>query len=195
MRLLPLALLSLLPSCSLLRGARTDPTRYFVLTTIDTKASAAIDTTIGVDHVELPEYLRRDEIVSRSASNQIRLADYDRWGEPLRDGFARTLRRDLESELGSGHVFGQPFEPSQLPALTLDVEVRHLEHMAGQGAALEAEWTLRERVKGTVLLVHATKLTVPAADKDPGAEIAALSKAVSKMSAEIAAAVRERKQP
>ena len=192
MRLLPLALL-LLPACSLLRGARPDPTRFFVLTAVDKKADAPIATTLGVDHIDLPEYLQRTEIVSRSASNQIAVADYDRWGEPLRDGFARTLRRDLESELGSGHVFGQPFEPSQLPALTLDVEVRHLEHLAGQGATLEAEWTLRERVNRTVLLVHATKLTVSAPDKDPGAEIAALSKAISMMSAEIAAAVRERK--
>ena len=192
MRLLPLALL-LLPACSLLRGARPDPTRFFVLTAVDKKTDAPVATTLGLDHVELPEYLLRDSIVSRSASNQIAVAYYDRWGEPLRDGFSRTLRRDLESELGAGHVFGQPFEPSQLPALTVDVDVRHLEHVAGQGATLEAEWTLRERAKGTVVLVHATKLTVPAPDKDPGAEVAALSKAVSMMSAEIAAAVRDRK--
>ncbi|MEO6954592.1 MAG: PqiC family protein [Polyangia bacterium] len=192
MRLLPIALL-LLPACSLLRGARPDPTRFFVLTSVVAKASSPIATTLGVDHLELPQYLRREEFVSRSASNQLAIADYDRWGEALRDGFARTLRRDLESELGSGHVFGQPFEPARLPALTVDIDVRHLEHVDGHGATLEAEWTLRDRVKGTALLVHTTKLTVPAPDKDPAAEVAALSKAISMMSLEIAAAVREQK--
>lgn len=186
-------LLLLLPACSLLRGARPDPTRFFVLTAVEKKTDAPIAITFGVDHIDMPEYLLRTEIVSRSASNQISVAEYDRWGEPLRDGFARTLRRDLESELGAGHVFGQPFEQSQLPVMVVDVDVHHLEHMAGQGAMLEAGWTLRERAKGTVIAVHASKITVPAPDKDPGAEVAALSKAISMMSAEIAAAVRDRK--
>ena len=189
MRLWPaLALLS--SACTVLQP-KADPTRYFVLTTTPPAAPPApIAAAIGLGRVKLPEYLARDEMVTRKASNQIEIQDYDRWGEPLKDGLVRTLRLDLEDQLGAERVITPPFEPDRPPPLVVDLEVRRFEFVAGQGALLDVVWTLRDPT-GAPLVQHDTKKTVPAPDRDVGAEVAALSKTVAALATEIGAAVRD----
>src|SRR5690242_388888 len=115
--------------CSLFKKT-SDPTRFFVLTAKEpvTKAPAAT-VVVGVDRVELPEYLVRDEMVTRLASNELKISDFDRWGEPLKDSFARTLRRDLGNRLGVERVVEKPYGAAQ-PSVILDVDVRRFERTA-----------------------------------------------------------------
>ena len=184
-------LLRLLPGCSFLK-ARSDPTRYYVLTSAEPKLPAtAIPLVIGVEHIELPEYLLRAELVTRTASNQLAIAEYDRWGEPLKDGFARTLRRDLENQLGAGHVIAAPFDPTNRPPLTVDLEVRRFERVGNADAALEARWTIREGKSGATLVTRDSRQRVPLAGTDATATVVALSSALAAFAGEIGAAVIE----
>jgi uncharacterized lipoprotein YmbA len=189
----PLALLVLLVAagCSLLKP-RTDPTRFFVLSTTDPPEPATpIAQVLGIDHVTLPAYLEREAMVTRKADNQIDIQDYNRWGEPLREGFVRTLRRDLDGQLGTEHVQTQPFDPAHEPSLLLDVRVRHFEFVAGEGAVLEASWTLRDKA-GKELATHEAIEKLPALE-DTGAEVAGLSKAIARLAAGVAEMVRGQK--
>ncbi len=131
--LVPIQLAALFATgCSFLK-ARSDPTRYFVLTaSAPEKPAPPPAIAVGLERVELPEYLVRAELVTRSGSNQLQIAEYEVWGEPIKDGFARTLRRDLEKELG-GNVAAAPFEPSAKPDVTVAIEVQHFERVAGRG--------------------------------------------------------------
>lgn len=189
--------LPLAAGCSFLK-AHPDPTRYFVLTTEEPRQPAqAAPLVLGVEHVELPEYLLRPELVTRTASNQLAISDYDRWGEPLKEGFARTLERDLESELGAGHVVAAPFDPTGRPTVTLDLEVRRFERTGTTVAVLEARWTIHDGKTGTTILSRDSRQQMPlaAADNTP-ATVAALSKALAACAREIAAALLEHvKQP
>jgi len=176
-------------ACSVLQ-AKPDPTRYFVLTATEpTTPPLPIPKAIGLDHVKLPEYLTRDEMVTRKASNQIDIQDYNRWGEPLKDGLVRTLRHDLEGQLGAERVLTPPFEPDHPPPLVVDLEVRRFEFVAGQGALIDVVWTLRDKA-GAIITQHETKKVVPAPDQDVGLEVAALSKGVDALAKEIGDAVR-----
>jgi uncharacterized lipoprotein YmbA len=192
MKPLLLVVLALVSGCSFLKP-KSDPTRFFVLTTSDPPEPATpITQVLGIDHVTLPEYLDREAMVARKADTQLDIQDYNRWGEPLRDGFARSLKRDLEGQLGTDHVQIQPFDTAHEPQLLLDVQVRHFEFVAGQGAVLEASWTLRDKA-GKEIVTHDSNEKMPAPDKDTGAEVAALSKAVARMAASIGEAVRGQK--
>jgi len=176
-------------ACSVLQP-HADPTRYFVLTAADPPTPATpIAAPIALDQVKLPEYLARDEMVTRKASNQIDIQDYNRWGEPLKDGLVRTLRHDLEGQLGAERVVTPPFEPHSAPSLLVDLEVRHFEFVAGEGARLDVHWTIRDK-SGATIAQHDTKKTVPASDQDVGNEVAALSKAVAGLATEISDAIR-----
>lgn len=177
-------------ACSLF-GARSDPTRYFVLTTSSAPRPVAAPPTItvGIERVELPEYLVRPELVTRSGANQLRVAEYDVWGEPLKDSFARTLRRDLEKQLGVG-VSVAPFDAAARPDVAVDVEVRRFERVAGEGAVLDARWTLRDVRHGTVLAQRTASERQAVAKEDAQAAVGALSRTVDALAGEVAAAVR-----
>jgi uncharacterized lipoprotein YmbA len=180
------------PACSFLQP-HADPTQYFVLTSEERKApSAPAQKVLGVDRIELPEYLMRPEIATRTESNQLKIAEYDRWAESLKDGFSRTLRSDLESQLGAGHVLAAPFDPSHRPALIVDVELRRFERVLPGGAVLEATWSLRDGATGTVLVTKEASLRKPVARNDTRTTVAALSTALAALAAEIADAVRAR---
>jgi uncharacterized lipoprotein YmbA len=185
------AALPFIGACSFLK-AKPDPTQYFVLTSEERKAPAATaPRLLGVDRIELPEYLMRPEIATRTESNQLKIAEYDRWAESLKDGLSRTLRRDLERQLG-GHVLAAPFDPSHKPALVADVEVRRFERVLPVGAVLEATWTLRDGATGTVLVTQEASLRQPVTSNDTSAAVAALSSTLAALAAQIADAVRAR---
>jgi uncharacterized lipoprotein YmbA len=179
-------------ACSFLKP-KADPTKFFVLTSEQRKAPAVpAQKMLGVDRIELPGYLTQPEIVTRTESNQVKNAEYDRWGESLKDGFSRTLRNDLENQLGAGRVLAAPFDPSHRPALILDVEVRRFERVLPDGAVLDATWSLRDGATGTVLLTKEASLRQPVARNDTETTVAALSTALNALAAEIADAVRAR---
>jgi uncharacterized lipoprotein YmbA len=179
-----------LTACSFLQPKK-DPTQYFVLTS-DAKpaAATAAPVVLGVDQVQLPEYLQRPELVTRSASNELKIAEYDQWGEPLKDGFARTLRHDLEKELGAGHVVAAPFDPANKPPLVVDIEVRRFERVDGQGAVLEASWTLRDGKSGQTLATRDARAQRPLDGDGARATVAALSGTVATLAGEVAGAAR-----
>jgi uncharacterized lipoprotein YmbA len=179
-------------ACSFLKP-HADPTQYFVLTSEERQAPAApAPKVLGIDRIELPEYLMRPEIVTRTETNQLKIAEYDRWAESLKDGFSRTLRSDLENQLGTGHVLAAPFDPSHKPALIVDVEVRRFERVLPDRALLEATWSLRDGASGAVLLTREASLRQPVARTDTRATAAALSTALAALAAQIADAVRAR---
>jgi len=183
--------LALLPAaaCSFLK-ARADPTRYYVLTSQEKSPPVAgPPITVGLDHVELPEYLIRPELVTRSASNQLTIAEYDRWGEPLKDSFVRTVRQDLASELGV-RVVVAPFDPADRPTFSVDLEVRRFERVGDEAALLEGHWTIRAATNTALVATHDSRIRVPLPGRDAAATVAALSSAVDALAREIAVEVR-----
>ena len=178
-------------ACSFLKP-KSDPTQYFVLSSDEGQPPHPSAQVVGIDRIELPEYLTRPELVTRTEANQLKISDYERWGEPLKDGFSRTLRTDLERQLGLGHAVAAPFDPTHRPAVTVDVEVRRFEKVTPEGAVLEATWTLRDSTSGPALETKAVRLVEPLPRSDTRATVAALSQALSKLASLIAQAVRAR---
>src|SRR5262249_1018239 len=67
-----------------------DPTRYYVLSPTaprePTPSVAASSVAVGVGPVLIPGYLDRVQIVTRDANDEVAVAMYDRWAEPLESG-------------------------------------------------------------------------------------------------------------
>jgi uncharacterized lipoprotein YmbA len=183
-------LICVLAGCSLFKKS-TDPTRFFVLSAKEPATTPPPSSAVvGLEKVELPEYLVRDEMVTRLASNELKISDFDRWGEPLKDSFSRTLVRDLTGQLGEGHVVERPYATQ--PKLLLDVDVRRFERTAGNTVTLDAVWTLRDAASGETVVRKESSLRQPVSGHDTQASVAALSQALAALSAEIAGAVRVR---
>ena len=85
-RLLMAARAALLSGILALTGcAGSESVRYYVLsaTPAGPVGAAVRDIPVGVGPVELPEYLDRPQIVTRTSQNELNVADFDRWAESL----------------------------------------------------------------------------------------------------------------
>lgn len=57
--------------------------------------AAAEGISIGIGPLELPEYLDRPQMVTRSGANSVEIHEFERWAEPLEEGVSRVLTDSL----------------------------------------------------------------------------------------------------
>jgi len=142
-RSLPLFALGLfLTGCSgLIPPPQTDPTRYYVLTG-PPPAPAAVggQLRVGLQRVELADYLKSPDMIVRQGTNELTLQDYARWGEPLDAGIARLLRENLRTAVGVGRVFAQPFPLDQDRDCDVAVAILRCEGGTGAGSGRVARF-------------------------------------------------------
>jgi uncharacterized lipoprotein YmbA len=185
----------LISGCSL--GARPDSSQFFTLTPLAERADGAppegrARVSLGLGPIGLPGYLDRMELVRRVGPNQVRLADAERWAEPLAEGIGRTLQQNLTQLLDAERVVLYPASPRVRVDAWVLLEVLRFEPTADGGAELAAHWMVRDPTWTKVLASRAWHVTEPPSGKDTAAAVAAMSRALAGLSGEIARTVRER---
>lgn len=191
-RLLPILLGTAL---LLVNCARSVPVAYYQLTSTPMAQKTAapaqpVSELFGIGPITLPEYLDRPQIVSHRTSNQLQLAEFHRWAEPLGDNIARVLQDNLAHDLDSEQVVQYPWNPSLAVNKQITVEILHGETDAGGDMLFEARWTLQDK-EGKILLPpqrssHRIKVATPG---NYGQQVAALSEALASFATEIAAGI------
>ena len=96
------ALLILLGGCS-----SSSPTRFYVLRSwsdsMNKKELQPSDrercVSIGVGPVKVADYLDRPQIVTRVTPNEVKIAEFDQWAEPLGQNISRVLADNLSALL------------------------------------------------------------------------------------------------
>lgn len=170
-------------------GPRQDPSAYFLLSPEPAPAQGvSVPAVLGLGPVTLPAYLDRPQIVVRLNENEIALAEADRWAEPLGEHFTRTLELNLSRQLPGSSYVDYPWYESQAPEFAVALDVQHFEADATGTVLLEATWRLSRA--GTAMDGRATRIEASAGGLGQGAAVAAQSRALAALSAEIAAAVR-----
>ena len=192
-RCLPIVAL-LLAGCVGL-GPRPESARFFMLTPVAAEdgtggAPDEVSVRVGLGPVVLPGYLDRATLVRRVGTNQLQLSASDRWAEPLPEAVARVLQENLTALLGTGRVVLYPWSPGTRIDTRVNVELLRFEPGPDGGTDLEARWTVRD-APGTRLLARESHVTEPAAGGDTAAAVAAMSRALATLSAEIAGGVRD----
>jgi len=141
------------------------PAHYYVLSSIDRPSTAATGGgtmhTIGVGPVRLPSYLDRQEIVSRTSDNSVKLAEFDRWAEPLKDSVPRIVAANLAALLPNDRVLLYPWRRPDALDCQVSIDVQRFDGTVGGTATLEAEWSLSCGPKGAVERRTPTRLTAP----------------------------------
>ena len=184
---------ALLAGCSFLEPV-PDPSRFYVLTTVDDvdlSAPPLSGISLGVGPIRLPDYARRQEIVRRTAATEVRPSIYDRWAGDLDNSVTRVVAEDLSRALGTDRISTYPsFEISRADYL-VEVTVVRFDLDSQNTAFLNARWQVRDnRTKGRNLS-RETQAVQPATSPDTSAGVAALSRTLGDLSRDIAAAVRE----
>lgn len=172
--------------------ADTQPTRFYTLSGLHTPPDASLalqpGQVVGVGPVSLPEYLDRQQLVTRSAANQVRIADFDSWIEPLSSMVPRILTDNLSVLLGTDDVITIPQRRAVRYAYQVEVDVSRFDFDATGRAVLDARWYLFG-ARDDLLESGRATLSEPAAAGDYAAVAAAMSRALGALSEQLAAAI------
>ena len=178
-------------------GPKADPSRFFMLTSVPQThhSSPRCSPTpsklaVGVGPIQLPEYLDRQQLVSRISENRLDVAENDRWAEPLGDNLGRILVQNLSALLGTDKVSLYPWPSDLRPTYQVEIEVLRFEPDSARSAELTARWILRDVPTRAILSVKESELTEPVKGPSTEESVAALSELLGKLSCEIVEALR-----
>jgi len=176
--------------------ASNAPSRFYVLSSLTGtggESEMASDNrrgTIGIGPVELPAYLDRQQIVTRVSANELHLAGFDEWAEPLGDNFTRVLIENLSVLLYKDLFTIFPVRSPESIDYQVEVEVIRFDGRLGGDASLMTRWSIFGKDDKKLLLTR--KSSFKEATGGPGYEalVAAQSRTVEALSREIAGAIK-----
>jgi hypothetical protein len=184
---------SLLAAC-----AQSHPSRFYTLTSDPGEQGAAAvpaaGLAVGLGPVILPKYLDRPDIVQRTSTHELSLAEFDKWSEPLDSMVPRVMSENLSALLGTNQVFVLP--QRRTPRLDYEVEVEILRFDAGADGevVLDVQWEVYGGAGDKPLDIQRSAFREPVSGEGYPAIAAAMSRALGRFSADIAAAIRSADQ-
>ena len=145
---------------------------------------------IGVGPVEIPTFLDRPQIVTRTSANRIEVSEFHRWGGSLHADFLRVLADNLSIILGTDRVAVYPWGDQFGPTYRIALDLGKFEGRLGECVQLDVTWTVTGRQAKETLLVKKATIREPVATEDYEALVAAKSRALATLSREMAEEIR-----
>jgi len=176
--------------------ARSQPTRFYILTALEHGQEVVPGGTtrhairVGIDPLDFPVYLDRPQIVAQEGEHRLRIAEFDRWAEPLGPRFALVLAENLSRLLNTESVvvLPRPERPSLDYRVTL--EVMRFDGAVGKEVSLTARWAVHGPDDAALTGLRRSTITVPVTGPGYESVVAAMSRAVAEFSREIAGVIQ-----
>lgn len=176
---------------ALLTGCATKSPHFYVLSTSAKQAvTMPANTSISVGPVLIPAAVDRPQIVVRTGPNQVFLNDFERWASPLKENIARVIADNLVLILGTPQVTVFPQTASGDASYRVLINIIRFESEPGAEAALDALWKVSSKKKGQ-FQVSRTTIVEPVQGGGYDKLVAAHSRALGRLSGEIAAQIRK----
>jgi uncharacterized lipoprotein YmbA len=176
--------------------ASSAPTRFYVLSPLaSSKSESQIlkdegCITIGVGPVELPAYLDRPQIVTRVSENELNLAEFNKWAEPLKDNFTRVLVENLSTLLCADAISIFPWKGSTPIDYQVEVTVIRMDGNVGGNASLVTRWAIFREKDKKMLLMKQSSFSRLLNSQGYQALVSAQSGAIADLSREIAEGIK-----
>ncbi|MGC1676403.1 MAG: PqiC family protein [Candidatus Binataceae bacterium] len=167
----------------------TAPARFYSLdSTAIADGAPATSVTVMVGPVVIPAAVDQPEFVVNTAPNRVEVDEFNRWVSPLNDAIARAVAGDLVVLLGTPNVATAQLANFN-PEYQVTIDVLQFESVPGQAAMVVAVWAVRKTANG---VTRSGRTISRESVHGPGfdALAAAHSRAIAKVSADIATAIR-----
>ncbi len=182
--LLAFAAVAILAGC----GTSHPPRFYDLSATATAGTLPATPVSVLVGPVTIPASVDQPQFVVRAAANRVHVDEFNRWDAPLNDSIARVVARDLSIELGSPEVAVAPLANFKA-SYRVTIDIQRFESVRGEAALIEAVWAVRNTGTGqTKSGRNVVRESVQ--DNSFAALAAAHSRALARISADIATAIR-----
>jgi uncharacterized lipoprotein YmbA len=171
---------------------RTAPAQFYLLSFEPAGGSEApLPIAVGVGPVQLPGFLDRPQIATRSGPNQVDYSEIHRWAQPLQQAVTSVLMADLGSRLHSDRITAFPFALGLPRDYDVSIDFLHFESSTGGEVLIDAIWRVQDSRIGADLFVKRVSLSRSAAAGDFAAAAGALSAALGELADQMALALRE----
>ena len=170
-------------------GCASPASRFYALSAATTPAAKSSDLSVAVGPVSVPAVVDRPQIVVSTGPNEIRLDEFNRWASPLQNNISGVVAENLVAMLGTPRVTLSPQTLSADADYRAAIEVQRFDSAPGGAATLDAVWTV-SRTKDGKSQTGRTTVREPTPDKGYDALAAAHSRALARLSRDIAEAVR-----
>jgi uncharacterized protein len=171
---------------------RADPSSFYILGVLPevdlaadkTTAGIKADFSVGIGPIELPGYLDRQQIATRTSTNRLSYSETDRWAAPLAESFSRVLEQNISHLLNPAQLIQFPWQSNDAPDYQVKIEVLQFEGNSNQEAWLTARWTVIDRFK-KILVDQRSQLNRRAGSLSTEDLVKALSETLGDLSREI----------
>ncbi len=177
--------------CSCIKiGSDPKPARYYLLQPLADAQTFQLPKKLKItlQPIDFPSYIDRPQVVSNSDQNQIHIADFDRWAEPLRDNLSRILQENLARQLPNAVISTLPWPASEANAISVKLTVIKFDGTLGANTNVQVRWTISKNQQH----LHQGKLTakIPIGNDYP--DLAqGLNQALDRLSVELARSIAE----
>jgi len=175
---------------------RADPSSFYILGALPEVDLAADKSTagikanfsVGLGPIELPGYLDRQQIATRTSTNRLSYSETERWAAPLAESFSRVLGQNISHLLNPSQMIQFPWQSHDAPDYQVKIEVLQFEGASNQEAWLTARWSVIDRNK-KILVGQRSQLSRRAGSLSTEDFVKALSETLGDLSREIAKAL------
>ena len=170
-------------------GCASAPSKFYTLNSTATgDGSPAVDCTVAIGPVTIPAEVDRPQFTVQVGTNQVAVDEFNRWAAPLGDNIARVVAGDLAVLLGTAQVAAEPLVNFK-PAYQVSIDIQQFTSSPGQMVRIDAVWVVKKSAGGISHSGH-TVVSEQVSSDNYDALAAAHSRALAKVSADIAAAIR-----
>ena len=172
-------------------GCASAPSRFYTLNstaTANTNGLPAASYSVAIGPVTVPAVVDHAQFTVQVEPNRVKLEEFNRWAEPLNQNIASVVAGDLAALLGTSQVAAGPLA-NFLPDYSVSIRIQRFDTVPGQSVLVEALWVIHKTAGGASQSGH-TIASETVTNSSFDALAAAHSRALAKVSADIAAVIR-----
>jgi len=175
-------------------GSGGTATRYYIIDPVAGAGAQGSDGnafTVEIQDLDIPQYLERFHIATRTSGNGIHYSEFDQWGENLRKNLLRTLALNLARELGTDDVATPLNRSMSSPDIRVKVHVDRFERGADGVVRLDAHWQVSKVQSRNLSATQSVSLVgeTAVADGDYLATVAVMGELFGELSGRIAQSI------
>ncbi len=186
-------LLAILLTASLQGCGSSPPASFYTLSPSPlTPISSAFEADVTIGPVFIPDYLNRPQIVTRRDGSELKLAEFDRWAEPLDDSFQRMLTTNISTLFDSDRVVGYPTKGDFGLTYQVMVDIQRFDTDQRGNAVLDVKWGILDANRDRATPARSGRFESRASNaNDYNQIVAAMDDTVSQLSVAIARSLIE----
>ena len=179
-------------------AGRSSSSRFYVLSSVIDPIAVeksipgiSNDITISISPVSLPKYLKKSQIVTRTGSNELHLAEYDRWAGKIEEDIGRVIAENLSHILSTDKVLPYPSIDVMSTDYKIKMDISRFDGRLGGDIELIVRWVVFDAEENTVYGVKTSHIIEPAKGSGYADMVAAQSRALAVFSGELADVIKE----